>query len=102
MTSENKNERLLRYPSLRDFRWRLDICISTQSQSRVMRPTILVEMTTTEGIVRQFSLSIEKFHELRYNVAKVLKDMDALEKQTVPKNPTLSSSTVSASSSFNN
>lgn len=38
-----------------------------------------MEVTTSDGRIKTFELSIEKFHELRYNVAKVLKDMEDLE-----------------------
>lgn len=38
-----------------------------------------MEATSSDGQIRTFELSLEKFHELRYNVAKVLKDMEDLE-----------------------
>ena len=47
--------------------------------SRVLKPKLLMEMTTSDGKIRQFEVSQDKFHELRYNIAKVLKDMEDIE-----------------------
>jgi hypothetical protein len=44
-----------------------------------------MHITTSEGKQKTFELSVEKFHELRYNVAKVLKDMDDMERLQILK-----------------
>jgi hypothetical protein len=58
--------------SLRKMRWRIDIAISSCALARVMRPTIIMQLILDDGSVRIFEISLEKFNELRYGVAKVL------------------------------
>jgi hypothetical protein len=62
-------------PSMKRFRWRLDVQIATSSSSRVLRPTVLVELSLSDGSVHTISASIEQFHALRYGVGKVLRQM---------------------------
>ncbi len=38
-----------------------------------------MEVTLSDGSIKTFELPVEKFHEIRYNVAKVLKDMEDLD-----------------------
>ncbi len=75
----------VRYPTLEELKWRVDVTISSSSLSRVLKPTILMQTTTSDGKQKSFELSLDKFHELRYNVAKVLKDMEDLEKMPILK-----------------
>ena len=62
---------------------RVDVTISSSFLSRALRPTILMEMTLSDGRVKCFEMPVEVFHELRYNVAKVLKGMRTLERHPV-------------------
>jgi len=66
-------------PSISDVQWRVDVTISTTSLSRVFKPTIIMQLTLTDGTLKAFECSLENFHQLRYNVAKVLKNMQDLE-----------------------
>eukprot|EP01104_Vermistella_antarctica_P018075 TRINITY_DN6584_c0_g1_i1.p1 TRINITY_DN6584_c0_g1~~TRINITY_DN6584_c0_g1_i1.p1 ORF type:complete len:202 (-),score=46.88 TRINITY_DN6584_c0_g1_i1:91-696(-) len=75
----------LRQPALESLRWRVDITISSGSMVRVMKPSILMEMTLTDGSVRTFEVSPDQFDVLRHNVAGVLKDIQDLEKAPVLK-----------------
>lgn len=75
----------LRYPTLDNFSWRVDVTISSNSLSRVLKPTILMTTVTSNGQKKTFEVSVEKFHELRYNVAKVLKEMEDLERLQILK-----------------
>jgi len=77
MTEESQQ---LALPSLESIRWRVDVTISTTSLSRVFRPTVTFSITLSNGKVRTFEVSMEKFNELRYNVAKLLKLTLDLEK----------------------
>lgn len=72
-------------PSLEAFKWRVDVGISTSVLSRVLEPTVMMEMSLSDGSVHSFEVSISKFHELRYNVACLLKEMEELEKRTILK-----------------
>jgi hypothetical protein len=70
-------------PKLSSFKWRVDVVISTDALSKVFRPTILAETTTSDGKTRTFEVPIEQFHELRYNVAKVLRNMEEVERHPI-------------------
>ncbi|XP_041356846.1 COMM domain-containing protein 5-like [Gigantopelta aegis] len=74
-----------RLPSLDLLRWRVDVAISTSVLNRVLEPTVLMEMTLHNGRVFTFEVSVHKFHELRYSVAYVLKEMEELEKRSILK-----------------
>ena len=71
------------FPSLAQLRWRVDVAISTSSLSRVLRPTVMLQMTLTDGKIHQFEVPLSQFHELRYNVAIVLKDMDNINQKSI-------------------
>jgi len=60
-------------PTIVNVRWRVDVTISSTSLSRVFRPCVLLQLTLSDGSVQQCECSVEKFHELRYAVAKSLK-----------------------------
>ncbi|XP_071087894.1 COMM domain-containing protein 5-like isoform X1 [Haliotis cracherodii] len=72
-------------PSLDLFRWRVDVAISTSVLNRVLEPTVMMEMTLSNGRIHTFEVPVSKFHELRYNVAYVLKEMEDLEKRSILK-----------------
>jgi len=77
--------RRVRNPHLNRFRWRIDITMSSGLLSRVMRPSILVEITLSSGIIKTFEISIEQFNLLRYSVAKVLAEMQKIERHPILK-----------------
>jgi hypothetical protein len=62
-------------PGLQSFRWRVDVHIASSSAARVLRPSVMAELTLTDGTVHTMSMTPEQFHELRYGVAKTLKSM---------------------------
>ncbi|XP_006632837.2 COMM domain-containing protein 5 [Lepisosteus oculatus] len=70
-------------PGIEDFRWRVDVAISTSSLARALQPSILMQMKLTDGSAHRFELPVSKFQELRYNVALILKEMNDLEKRSV-------------------
>ncbi|XP_022086187.1 COMM domain-containing protein 5-like isoform X2 [Acanthaster planci] len=74
-----------RLPTLDRLRWRLDVGISTSALNRVLEPTILMELTLSNGSIHNLEVPVSKFHELRYSVAYVLKDMEELEKRSILK-----------------
>lgn len=73
--------------------------------NRVLEPSILLEMTLSDGSIKTFEVGVwssnspwcgmwwpvslqvpvSRFHELRYNVAFVLKEMEDLEKRSILK-----------------
>jgi len=68
-----------RLPTLEALRWRLDVTISTSSLHRVLRPALTMQTTLSDGSTHAFHVSKQRFNELRYAAAKLLKDMQALE-----------------------
>jgi len=71
------------FPGLSKLRWRIDVTISSGSLSRVMRPSILMQMVLSDGRIRSFDVSVQQFNQLRFGVAKMLKDMQTLERHPV-------------------
>lgn len=67
------------FPSIVDLNWRVDVTISTTSLSRAFQPTVLMQVTLSNKQIRTFELSVERFHQLRYSVAKALKSMQDLK-----------------------
>ncbi|XP_069749578.1 COMM domain-containing protein 5 isoform X1 [Narcine bancroftii] len=74
-----------RLPGVQDFRWRVDVAISSSSLTRALQPSILVQLKLSDGNAHRFELSVAKFQELRYNVALILKEMNDLEKRSILK-----------------
>ncbi|XP_040847492.1 COMM domain-containing protein 5 [Ochotona curzoniae] len=68
-------------PRLQDFRWRVDVAISTSALARSLQPSVLVQLRLSDGATHRFEVPVAKFQELRYSVALVLKEMAALEKK---------------------
>ena len=69
-----------RFPRLDGLQWRVDVAISSSSLLRVFRPSIMMAMTLSDGQMKTFDVSVDQFHTLRYNVAKVLREMQELER----------------------
>ncbi|KAF2068861.1 hypothetical protein CYY_009820 [Polysphondylium violaceum] len=78
LSEKAMNDKIL-FPQLTDFKWRVDVIISSSFTSRVLQPVILMELKDSKDNCKLFEISIDNFHKLRYSVAKVLKDIDDLE-----------------------
>ncbi|XP_033919716.1 COMM domain-containing protein 5 [Melopsittacus undulatus] len=74
-----------RLPRVQDFKWRVDVAISTSSLARALQPSILMMLKLSDGTAHRFEVPVAKFQELRYNVALILKEMNDLEKRSVLK-----------------
>ncbi|XP_049897775.1 COMM domain-containing protein 5 [Epinephelus moara] len=72
-------------PSVEDFKWRVDVAISTSSLARALQPSVLMQMKLSDGSFHRFEVPVSKFQELRYNVALILKEMNDLEKRNILK-----------------
>ena len=66
-------------PRLEQARWRVDVTISTSSLSKCLVPSVLIQLTLSDGRMKNFELPIDKFHDLRFNVAKALRAMGEIE-----------------------
>lgn len=74
-----------RLPRLLQLKWRVDVAISTSVLNRVLEPSIIMEMTLSNGQTKVFEVPVSQFHQLRYSVAYVLKQMEELEKRSILK-----------------
>ncbi|CAJ1057920.1 COMM domain-containing protein 5 [Xyrichtys novacula] len=79
VTSQND----LHLPALQDFKWRVDVAISTSSLARALQPSVLMQMKLSDGSSQCFEVPVSKFQELRYNAALILKEMNDLEKRSI-------------------
>ncbi|XP_030253119.1 COMM domain-containing protein 5 [Sparus aurata] len=70
-------------PSVEDFKWRVDVAISTSSLARSLQPSVLMQMKLSDGSFHRFEVPVSKFQDLRYNVALILKEMNDLEKRSI-------------------
>lgn len=68
-------------PHVYDFRWRVDVAISTSAQARSLQPSVLMQLKLSDGAAYRFEVPMAKFQELRYSVALVLKEMAELKKK---------------------
>ena len=48
--------RRVRLPGLDNFKWRVDVAISTSSLKRAMKPSVLMQMTLTDGRIHTFEV----------------------------------------------
>eukprot|EP00808_Paulinella_micropora_P006166 g17632.t1 len=71
-------EQRTQLPSLEKLSWRCDVCISTSQLSRVFTPSLILQLTCSDGKIHTFECSRDMFHLLRFNVAKILKNMQDL------------------------
>lgn len=70
---QNTGESVISFPKLIKLNWRVDVTITTSELDRVLKPTILMRMVDDKGDIHTFEMTPEKFHKLRYSVARVLK-----------------------------
>ena len=66
-------------------RRRVDVTISTEAAPKVLRPSLITEMTLSDGSIHTFEVPMDKFHELRHTAAKMLVDMGTVESHAVLK-----------------
>jgi len=82
---EKELENKLSYPQLEYLDWRIDVTISTGSMNRVLKPSIMMQLNLDDGRQILLQLNQEKFQELRYQVASVLKEMQNVEANPILK-----------------
>uniref|UniRef100_A0A147AVF6 COMM domain-containing protein 5 n=1 Tax=Fundulus heteroclitus TaxID=8078 RepID=A0A147AVF6_FUNHE len=72
-------------PTLEEFKWRVDVSISTSSLAKALQPSVLMQLKLSDGSFQRFEVPVSKFQDLRYNVALILKEMNDLEKRSILK-----------------
>merc|ERR1740117_2821838 len=66
-------------PRMAELRWRVDVHISNSILRKKMKPNILMQVLFEDGRIKTFECSPEVFQDLRYNVTKLLHEMQRLE-----------------------
>ncbi|XP_014205346.1 COMM domain-containing protein 5 [Copidosoma floridanum] len=74
------------FPHLVACKWRIDVVISSSTMSKVVQPYILMEWILSNGQSYVFELSVQRFHQLKYAIEKILLHLDKLETYAVIKN----------------
>eukprot|EP00735_Rhodelphis_limneticus_P013048 TRINITY_DN6532_c0_g1::TRINITY_DN6532_c0_g1_i1::g.13427::m.13427 TRINITY_DN6532_c0_g1::TRINITY_DN6532_c0_g1_i1::g.13427 ORF type:complete len:201 (+),score=23.97,sp/Q9ERR2/COMD5_RAT/31.47/7e-17,HCaRG/PF07258.9/5.6e-23 TRINITY_DN6532_c0_g1_i1:76-678(+) len=65
-----------------DFSWRVDVVITTTNLSLVKQPCIVCQLRLSDGSIESFEMSVERFHEFRFTLASLLKDVHRIEQQS--------------------
>jgi|EP01049_Picozoa_sp_SAG25_P003896 hypothetical protein len=68
-------------------KWRVDVTMTTNTMLRVRKPSILLQFHFDDGKIVCTGCSVEKFQDLRYNVARMLKDMRQMERSRWVEDP---------------
>lgn len=76
-------EEKIKLPHISRLKWRVDVCISSSSLKRVMEPSILLQLTTSDGQIRTFRVDLDQFHALRYTIAKALQKIQQVEQHPI-------------------
>eukprot|EP01083_Nonionella_stella_P119698 358032_1 len=71
------------YPHFQNLRWRLDVTISNSNLKRVLKPCLVLSITLSDGRIKYMECSVDKFHELRFNVSRVLREMQVLQQRFI-------------------
>lgn len=71
------------FPRVTNLKWRVDVSISTSSLERVMKPSVMMEWTLDDGRVKTFEMDVAQFEKLRYDVARLLRNMQEIERHPI-------------------
>lgn len=69
------------YPHFQGLRWRVDVIISNSNVKRALKPSLVLQFTLDDGRIKHMECSVEKFSELRFNVSRVLREMQVLQQR---------------------
>ena len=71
------------YPNFQSLQWRLDVTISNSNLKRVLKPSLVLQFILNDGRIKYMECSIDKFHELRFNVSRVLREMQVVKQRLI-------------------
>lgn len=77
MTS--RHTKVMTLPTLTKCEWRLDVIVSTSVLTKSFQPSILMKLKLSDGTTRMFYMSVNQLHQLRYTLARSLRDLALLE-----------------------
>ncbi|KAK4315885.1 hypothetical protein Pmani_012909 [Petrolisthes manimaculis] len=72
-------------PTFAAINWRVEVTISTSWLSRVLEPVVTLRLDKDDKKSCTFEIPLAKFHQLRYTVASLLHQMEALENSPLAK-----------------
>jgi hypothetical protein len=75
------------FPTVEDVRWRVDVTISTTHLSRVLKPSVLMQLTLSDGSIRKIEVDADKLQQLRFHVASAISSMQSLRLDTITQGP---------------
>ncbi len=81
LTSTAQSKRLVQ------LKWRVDVTMYTNKMLRVRKPSILLQFHFDDGSIKLVECSVERFQDLRYNVARQLKEIRQIERSRWVEDP---------------
>ncbi|KAH8073424.1 hypothetical protein JL721_2716 [Aureococcus anophagefferens] len=63
--------------------WRVDVSISTSSLDKIMKPSVMVELSLSDGSIKTFEMDVDQFQKLRYDTARLLRQMQEIERHPI-------------------
>jgi hypothetical protein len=81
LTSTAQSKRLVQ------LKWRVDVTMYTNKMLRVRKPSIMLQFHFDDGSIKLVECSIERFQDLRYNVARQLKEIRQIERSRWVEDP---------------
>ncbi|KAL0275694.1 UNVERIFIED_CONTAM: hypothetical protein PYX00_003483 [Menopon gallinae] len=67
---------------IENFNWRIDVTISSNFLAKSLDTVIIFYITFKNGESKSFEMSIAKFHQLRFFISSMLREMEFLEKKS--------------------
>lgn len=67
---------------IENFNWRIDVTISSNYLAKSLDTVIIFYITFKNGESKSFEMSIAKFHQLRFFISSMLREMEFLEKKS--------------------
>lgn len=71
------------FHTLESFNWRIDITISSNFLAKSLDTVIIFQINLDNDESFTFEVSIAKFHQLRFYIASMLKELEFIEKKNV-------------------
>ncbi|KAF0692308.1 Aste57867_16608 [Aphanomyces stellatus] len=70
-------------PHLDRLDWRIDINVASSALDHIGQPSVVLRLQLSDGTIHTVALPLDKFHELRYNTAKILQEINQLERHPI-------------------
>lgn len=81
LTSTAQSKRMVQ------LKWRVDVTMYTNKMLRVRKPSIMLQFHFDDGSIKLVDCSVERFQDLRYNIARQLKEIRQIERSRWVEDP---------------